>query len=144
MQKSVLKVKHILSTRSTLHKKILDVFNSNGVEIVSPTFMNTRAVPENRKFISSAGDRLDKEADRDVQSAPEEMVFDKADEAESLEKIREMHKASGKEIDAVKQQIQETASESEKEKLEAKIELLKARRERIADILARKEDGDET
>ncbi len=130
-------VKHILSARSTLHEQILDTFHKNGIEIVSPTFMNTRAVQDTKQFIPVTVDEVKKDT---VQPKPEELVFDKAAEAESLERLREMHKTIEDEIAAVKERIQEAPDKADKEPLQNRIETLKSRRERIARILTQREE----
>ncbi len=130
-------VKHVLSARSALHEQILDTFHKNGIEIVSPTFMNTRAVQDKKKFIPVTVDEIRKDT---AQPKPEELVFDKAAEAESLEKLREMHKTVEEEIAAVKQRLQDVTESVEKESLRNRIETLKARLERIARILTQREE----
>ncbi len=133
------KVKHILSARSALREQILDTFHKNGIEIISPTFMNTRTVQDKKRFIPATVDHPEKES---IQPKPEEMVFDKAAEAESLEKLREMHKTIDKQIEETKQRLQQVADDSEQESLKNRIETLKARREQIASILTQREDED--
>jgi small conductance mechanosensitive channel len=130
-------VKHVLSARSGLHEQILDTFHKNGIEIVSPTFMNTRAVQDKKKFIPVTVDEIKKDT---VHPKPEELVFDKAAEAESLERLREMHKTIEDEIAAVKERMQKAAEEADKESLQNRIETLKARLERIARILTQREE----
>jgi small-conductance mechanosensitive channel len=131
------KVKHILSARSALREQILDTFHKNGIEIVSPTFMNTRAVQDKKRFIPATVDHPAKET---IQPKPEEMVFDKAAEAESLEKLREMFKSTEKEIDEIKQQMQQVENKVEQKAFQARIENLKNRREHITRILKQRED----
>lgn len=135
------KVKHILSARSSLREQILDTFHKNNIEIVSPTFMNTRAVQDKRKFIPTTVEHPEKGS---IQPKPEEMVFDKAAEAESLEKLREMHKTAEKEIEETKKQIQEVVDKSEKHSLQKRIDSLKERQEQISRILARREGEDKS
>jgi small-conductance mechanosensitive channel len=50
------KVKHVLSTRSALHVQMLDKLHEGGVEIVSPTFMNTRAITDKKRFVPIEAD----------------------------------------------------------------------------------------
>jgi len=132
-------VKHVLSSRSSLHEQILDTFHKNGIEIVSPTFMNTRAVQDKKRFIPIKVERPEKDL---TQPKPEEMVFDKAAEAESLEKLREMLKTVDDEIEKTKQEAQETLEKETKDSLQERIETLKIRRERIAQILTQREEED--
>jgi small-conductance mechanosensitive channel len=42
-------VKHILTSRSDLRKLVVDMLHGDGIEIVSPNFMNQRVLPEHLK-----------------------------------------------------------------------------------------------
>ena len=55
-----------------------------GIEIVSPNFMNTRAVADNKLFIPKPVPKVVKEE----QTQAEDVAFDKAEEAASVEEIR--------------------------------------------------------
>ena len=125
-------VKHIITARSRLRQMMLDELHLAGVEIVSPTFMNTRALPESKVIIPKDFKSQDSEK---VKAEPvlEKVVFDKADEAESIEKLNEMLESAGKDIDNLKNLIKETPIDSEKEKIKNQIEKLEARRERISE-----------
>ncbi|MBU1535500.1 mechanosensitive ion channel family protein [Myxococcota bacterium] len=75
-----------LTVRSNLKAKILDVLHENGVEIVSPTFMNQRVVT-GRTFIP----RKTREPEPSSENiAAEGVVFDKADKAMELENMRQL------------------------------------------------------
>ena len=78
--------KRLLTFRSRLRTAVLDALHGDGVEIVSPAFLNRREVAPGQRFVPrrpegppAAG------ADADVQ-----VIFDKAEEAASLEKLRAM------------------------------------------------------
>ncbi len=80
-------VKTILSTESKLNAMILDELHGADIEIVSPNFMNQRQVgdaifiPKKERIVTPV---VIKEAD-----SPESIIFDKAEEAESIEKRKE-------------------------------------------------------
>ncbi len=78
--------KNLLTARSNLRKQTLAIMHGNGVEIVSPSFMAQRAVDPNRKVIP------DKPVLHDIpqqpSAAPEELIFDKAEEAANLEELK--------------------------------------------------------
>ncbi|MBT8150092.1 MAG: mechanosensitive ion channel family protein, partial [Gammaproteobacteria bacterium] len=78
-------VQSLISVRSNLFAAMLDALHSAGIEIVSPNFMNTRALPEEKVFIPSATSRKTASVQKDA----EKIAFDKADEAASIESIRE-------------------------------------------------------
>jgi len=75
---------NLLTTRSNLQRRVLDTLHDNGVEIVSPTFMNTRAYPEARRFVPTP---VVKGPDI-VDDSQDAVVFDKAMSAEAVEAKR--------------------------------------------------------
>jgi len=81
-------VKHILSFRSGLRKAVMDVLHEDGVEIVSPSFMNTRGYDPRHAFIPRPLAAAEDE-DPAEDGSPEDVIFDKAEEAESLDQSRE-------------------------------------------------------
>ena len=84
-------IKTILSSQSRLNAMMLDALHDAGIEIVSPNFMNQRAVGET-VFIPEKPMAHEEVVQTD---APEDKIFDKAEEAEAIEK----HKSSLAEIE---------------------------------------------
>jgi hypothetical protein len=119
---------------------MLDKLHQGGVEIVSPTYMNTRAFPETRSFIPKTEYKPAEGESRAEKRSAEEIAFDKADEAESVERLHEKFETLGKEIDKLKERIKEAKDESKKEELQLQQEWLTVRRERMAEIIKRKEE----
>jgi small-conductance mechanosensitive channel len=72
-------VKHILSARSDLRGRILDAMHAKRMEIVSPNFMNTRALAPGHLIIPPT---QKSPPSSEPQSSPEGVVFDKAEGAE--------------------------------------------------------------
>ncbi|MEM9209810.1 MAG: mechanosensitive ion channel family protein, partial [Pseudomonadota bacterium] len=77
-------VTSLISARSKLRAAMLDALHNDGIEVVSPNFMNTRALSENGKVMPSRTRRSTSSA----RPSAEDLAFDKADEAASIEKIR--------------------------------------------------------
>ena len=137
-------VKQVISTRSHLYIMMLDALHQEGVEIVSPSFMNTRNVTESRQFIPGSEMTASKTEKAESEEASESLVFDKAEQAEALDKMQDDYKSAGKELEEIKKQLEQTKIESEKDKIQANIYRLEARRELLMEILKqRKEKGDE-
>ena len=136
-------IKHLLSARSRLKAMILDHFHKAGVEIVSPTFMNTRALAETRQFIP--GDELHKVHVETAITAPqpEKVVFDKAEQAESLENLRETSSKLLNEIDNLTEQREHESDKVKKEQLQAQLQQLEARRQWILGLIEKREKDNE-
>ncbi|MCA9286639.1 MAG: mechanosensitive ion channel [Phycisphaerales bacterium] len=127
-------VKQILSARSRLRRSMLDTLHGDGVEIVSPNFMNQRQLDPSKKVIPSASaGRQRRPAALEEELVPEEIIFDKADVAErqsALEhergKIKERIAELKKSIAAAKE------DDLERPKLEAELTEAEQRLEAIA------------
>ncbi len=134
-------VKHLLSAQTKLKEAILDALHDGGVEIVSPTFMNTRAIPIERRFVPDLHVSPDKPSS---DSAPEAMLFDKAEQAESLEKLRERYDALEKEIETARKDTPDAVFDPEKEELSDLVERLKKRQKWLAELIKHRENEDNT
>ncbi len=128
--------KQILSARSLLRGAVLDSLHNGGIEIVSPTYMNTRAI-ERETRIRPPARTLETHAQ--TSTSPEAVVFDKAEEAESLEKLRAHLGALEEEIASARAAAKE-ASQVEKEDAERRISQLDARKERLSELVRRREE----
>lgn len=134
-------VKQLLSTRSNLKEQMLDKLHLAGIEIVSPTFMNTRAQPEGRVFIPAV-QREPFVEDPESSKTPETVVFDKAEKAESLEKLREMHEQLGADIEVLKEKTEDAKSdETKRDSLKAELSRLEVRRAGLANIIKIREEA---
>lgn len=100
-------VKSLLSARSRLHKAVLDALHNADIEIVSPGFMNQRPQPEGLKMIAKSPSHTKQE-----EATPEDVIFDKAEEAEQKEKSKETLVQTIADIDA---KIAESDSENRDE-----------------------------
>lgn len=123
-------VRHLLSARSRLRAEMLDALHGGKIEIVSPTFMNTRAFAPERQF--TPGRRRQREGDspRAESKTPESIVFDKADDAESLERLVELHTLYQEKVDALRKEAKAAQEKEEKERLEVRILRLEESRSR--------------
>jgi len=109
--------KQILSARSRLNGAVLDALHRASIEIVSPGFMNTRAVGE-RVFIPK---RADAPAQNGRSVEPESIIFDKAEEAETIEKQTEHARRIEGLIDEAKESLKKAESEEEKEEIKERL-----------------------
>jgi len=96
------------SAGSTLRSAILDVMHENGVEIVSPKFINQRIHPLDSKFIppeitpiKTSGGQVEK------------VLFDKADNASSLKKISKLIDVLKGELAVIKQDLKRDPNNQE-------------------------------
>jgi small conductance mechanosensitive channel len=130
-------VKSLLSTRSRLHEMMLDRLHAAGIEIVSPNFMNQRVLDKDKQFIAQPVTQ--KATMEPMKPPPEAVVFDKAEEAESLEKLRERQQELHKELNELKSALAEAPDDTSRHSIEDKIEWTKTRLERLTDYIAKRE-----
>ncbi len=117
-------VQSLISARAALRASMLDTLHAAGIEIVSPNFMNTRALDPGRAVIPDAAPAP---APAAAANQAESVAFDKAEEAASVEEVR-------KALDAVDAELAALA-ETDEPSAVAKEEL-EARRARLAARLA--------
>lgn len=132
-------VKTILSTRSKLRGLAMDALHAGGVEIVSPTFMNTRALPVHERVMPKGAAQRTPEPPPPDTPSPEEVVFDKAEEAESLEKQRLDRETVAGDIDKLRQEIKDSKEDTYKERLENRLTQLEAKHEELTRIIEESE-----
>ena len=82
-------VKLLITTGSDLRKAILDCLHEAGIEIVSPSFMNQRPLLPEQVFIPQARTSSEQPSTVSAAEAPENIIFDKADEAERIESLKD-------------------------------------------------------
>ena len=121
-------INSLLSSRSKLREAILDTLHNAGIEIVSPNFMNTRALDNKDPMIPSQ-QVISKKTK--VLSSPEDLIFDKADAAASIQEVEDLIKTIEEEINAQKEgelelsDAQLNALNTKKEHLLASLQLAK-------------------
>ena len=132
----LLEVNRLLSARSRLNASILDQLNGDGIEIVSPNFMNTRDVA-GKKFSARP---VTRQAEPANTSVPDDIIFEKAEQAATLEEL----KASVDDISAKLKTLKEEADcpdNDKKARLVAVIERLQQRHARLQQQIAAGEEA---
>jgi len=112
-------VKSLISARSRLREAMLDSLHANGIEIVSPSFMNTRPIADDKQFIPDPSRGIG--AGRRTQA--EDAAFDKAEEAASVEEIRKNIEL----VDLQLKALDQDDSAAERGQLEARKSVLSER-----------------
>jgi len=106
-----LKIKELLTVRSRLKEEVLDELHRAGCEIVSPSFMNQRALDPHRHILprqdSSSGKKQDKNG-----NVPENMIFDKAESAEALEELKKQRDELISEIETLEEKLHEVEGDA--------------------------------
>jgi len=123
----VKEIKTVLSATSRLHGAMLDALHEANIEIVSPNFMNQRQTGDTI-FIPKKV-RIKKE---DANTpAPESLIFDKAEVAETIEKRKETLAEVTEKIEGITAELKAATDEVAKASLQGKLEKWTAIREKM-------------
>ena len=130
-------VNRLLSTKSSLRRHILSILHENGIEIVSPNFMNQRVLAPDQKMIppltqKQAGTRpVDTPEDR----SPEDVIFDKADTAAEREGLKKEMAEALERLKALEAELK-SAEDAMKDRLTRERENLAGRVDEIKALIA--------
>ncbi len=130
-------VNHLLEKRRELRARTMDTLHGEGIEIVSPTFMNTRAIDRGQTFISAVPEE---DTAADDKPSPDALAFDKAEKAESVEKLREKLDEAEARMRACDELIADPPNDQAKAAAEEEKKQLQSRAERLSSLIARKEE----
>lgn len=132
-------VRQLISARSRLRANMLDELHSTGIEIVSPRFLNLRELAGDRVFIperssTAAGSHANR-------IAPEDVVFDKAEQAENIERMRERLAALNKSIQELDEKIGAAETQQQRESLQVDRQRMASQLERLDQLIRRADES---
>ena len=129
---------NLIDKRRDLRARTMDALHGANIEIVSPNFMNTRAIDKDQTFIAKEVKPIDSGA---ATPSPDSLAFDKAEKAESVSNLKEKLaeiEARINECDAV---IAKPPNEQGQSAASNEKEMLLARAERLSALIARREEN---
>ena len=131
-------MKHPLSARSNLRKAVLKVLHDSDIEIASPSFMNQRRMETGDRAIPKRQPAAHPEPAL-VEQAPEEKIFEKAEEAASLEELKLEQEKLRQNIKRERAHLKE-APDQERTALETEIARLEQRDQWLAGLIERRSE----
>lgn len=111
--------KRLISVRSSLYGCVLDALHGQGIEILSPAYMNQRQVGAEAPVIPS---NVAMTTPKQTDASPEDIAFDKADKAEKKENRKQR---LGEEIERLEALLKEDVEEERKKALKEALEQAK-------------------
>lgn len=132
--------KKLLTYRSRLRSSIIDTLHDGGVEIVSPHFRNLRNFDPTKAFVPAKSRIKEPHAE---DAAPIEVVFDKAEVAESLSSLRKQRSDLEEEIKAEKQKAKDADTDGAREGFEAHAALLEKQAAKLDEAIIHAEAADD-
>lgn len=127
-------INNLIDKRRDLRARAMDALHQAGIEIVSPNFMNTRALTENQTFIA-------KDVKKPVvaTTSTDSIVFDKAEKAESVSNLKEKLADIEARIKGLDAAIEKPSGEQDKTAAGDEKEKLRAQAEKLSELIARRE-----
>ena len=127
-------INNLIDKRRDLRARAMDALHQAGIEIVSPNFMNTRALTKNQTFIA-------KDVKKPVvaTTSTDSIVFDKAEKAESVSNLKEKLAEIETRISDSDAKKAKPPSEQGQIAASAEKEKLRAQAEKLSELIARRE-----
>jgi len=129
-------VNSIVSAKSKLTGHVIDVLHEDDIEIVSPNFMNQRQVGET-VFIPEDYRVMDPDI-LDNAATSDSIIFDKAEEAESIEKRKALLTDVQEKIAAEREQLKQAKGEEAKDVIQKKLDSTIALRDKLEEKIYEK------
>ena len=121
-------IEQLMGMRRKLRASTLDELHAAGIEIVSPNYMNTRSLGAGARAVPAAGAAEVTSNDTGLSDPdPDSVVFDKAFEAESLDKLKNEYTEISQELIGVEQALKEAGPGEERQPLNLQKKKLEAR-----------------
>jgi len=130
------RLKDLPIARSELRARMLDTLHSGGVEIVSPTFMNQRALASGQVFVPEVETPPTSGSKRQAGRTR----FDEAEEAGSAERWSDLVSEYDDSIESLSAEIAEASDEVEADRLRADLEKVERKREVLAERIKQREE----
>lgn len=129
-------IKRLLDKRRELRARTMDALHTRHIEIVSPTFMNTRSYETDENFVGEVPEGVEHESH---ETRAHSVVFDKAEKAESVEKLRASLEEAYARIKVCEELIASPENDKAAEAASQELKSLGEKIERLQSIIDRKE-----
>lgn len=133
-------VGQIIDKRRELRARTMDALHGADIEIVSPTFMNTRSIAKDKTFVAEVNDQVDDDSSTAVQAeSPDSIAFDKAEQAESVSKLHDKVEEAETRLKICSDVISDAPNDQAVEAATVEKESLQRRVERLGKLIEYKE-----
>ena len=127
----------LIAKRRQLRAHVLDGLHAAGIEIVSPTFMNQRVWPPKTRFVPEQ-EAIEPAAPARA-AQPDSLVFDKAEKAESIARLKEQRQDVESRLRECEAQRDEEADDARKQALADECAQLEQRLARLTAVIDARE-----
>ncbi|MFP4378739.1 MAG: mechanosensitive ion channel domain-containing protein [Spirochaetales bacterium] len=135
-------VSRLLTARSRLRRSVVTTLHARGIQIVSPQYVNRVEFSQDHEFVPSAPEQKPGENGESFEESDkvEAIAFDKAEEAESIERLYALEKELETRRSELDEKIKSTGDSDEKRSLKEERQEINRRLERTKEIVARREE----
>lgn len=133
--------RRLVSASTELRRAVLDTLHRAGIEIASPSLMGQRPIPTGTRLVPEESAPAHTVTTGSTESLPEDIVFDKAEEAQRIEQLRLDRKTMAEELKELEARCEDSDSAGGAH-LEVEIARQKRQLEDIDRFLARIDRGD--
>ncbi len=130
-------VNRLITKRRELRGHTMDLLHKEGIEIVSPTFMNTRAHTPDAQFIPEPQATP---ANVEPAVSPDAVVFDKADKAESLARMKEKLQELQARLKECEELLVKSTDDIKKAAAQSECENISTQIERLEKLISKREE----
>ncbi len=124
-------IKQLVTMKSKLRIHCLDTLHRAGIEVMSPSVMMQRPIPDSKLLIPEMP-TISSDKTVDADKLPEEIIFDKAEKAAAIDDLRYECDELMKELEVLLSQVKESeADESTKRRIDFKKRRISKLQERI-------------
>lgn len=131
--------KELLSARSRLRRGIVTTLHRHGIQIVSPDYVNRVEYPSDHRFIPDQTSTEEPKA-RDESEKVEAIAFDKAEEAESIERLKALRDKLAHRHEELDGEIKEAEDREQKKELQEEQKEVSRRSDRVAEIIEQRQE----
>jgi small conductance mechanosensitive channel len=129
-------VNRIIDKRRELRARTMDTLHAADIEIVSPTFMSTRAYDSDKQFTPEIEEIIETP---DSKKSTDKLVFDIAEEAESVSRLRELLGETQERAKACQVIIDDKTNQAASDAAAQEIESHQKKAERLQALIDRRE-----
>jgi small conductance mechanosensitive channel len=129
-------IEYLIDTRRKLRARVLDQLQAVGIEVVSPSSMNTRSLTAGSRSVPQGGAMP---STSDDEPGPDAMVFDKSEQAEDLDNLKKDYTTLSQDLIGIEQELKESGPGEQRKPINLRKKKTEARMLRMEKEIAKLE-----
>jgi small conductance mechanosensitive channel len=129
-------IEYLIDTRRKLRARVLDQLQAVGIEIVSPSSMDTRSLTAGSRSVPQGGAMP---STSDDEPGSDAMVFDKSEQAEDLDNLKKEYTTLSQDLIGIEQELKESGPGEQRKPINLRKKKTEARMLRMEKEIAKLE-----